>query len=439
MKVESQGLEFKEKVENFREISKTACAFANAFGGKISIGIGNKGSVMGVSENEIDSLQQRIEGAIQQLSPVPLHKIYVEGMERKKIVQAEIYRIGDGAFCTLGGMVYYRTGSTNSKLEGRTLQDYMVSRRILSFDESRSKACIEDIDTSKLKDFMKIRSPKTNFGGGKTAEYLINLGLAQKNGELWIRNATLLFFAQEPARFIPQNEIRMAKFRGTRPVDIMDSKFSNSTILENLREAEDFIRKNTRTALKIEKLEREEVPEYPLPAIREALVNALTHRDYFSRDAVQINVFDDRIEFINPGTLPQGLTLKILGSLSIQRNPLTYMIMRDFRMVEGMATGIPRMRSLMKEAGLPEPHFEELGSFFKVTLYNKHGAGIEGLNERQKLAVSYLDKNPSLKSKTYEKMAGVSNPVAVADLNDLAAKGLVKKIGKTRGAYYVKA
>ena len=122
--IENQNLELKREVENFKEISKTACAFANAFGGKIIIGIDNSGIVFGVPEKNLDNLQQRIEGAIQQTSPAPLHKISIEEREGKKIVVAEIYRIGQGAFCTFGGIVYYRSGSMNSKLEGRTLQDF---------------------------------------------------------------------------------------------------------------------------------------------------------------------------------------------------------------------------------------------------------------------------------------------------------------------------
>jgi len=438
MNVESQGLEFKSKVENFRDISKTVCAFANAFGGRINIGISNDGKIVGVPDNEIDSIQQRLEGSIQQVSPVPFHKIIVEEKEGKEVVVAEIYQVGQGAFCTLGGIVYYRTGSTNSKLEGRTLQDYLINRHILSFDESRSQAKIQDIDINKLEEFLKKRSPEVKFDETKVSDYLINLSLAKMNGELWITNAALLFFAKEPSKFLPQNEVKLVRFRGNQPVDIIDSRFAESTILDNLKEAEEFIKKNTRTAFKIGKLEREEVPEYPDPVIREALVNALTHRDYFSRDAVQINIFDNRIEFINPGTLPSGLSMQLLGTLSVQRNPLTYRSMRDLGLVEGLATGIPRMRAAMKEAGLPEPMFEELGSFFRVTIFNKHKINATKITERQKRILAYLEKNPSITSKTYEKMIGISHPVAVADLNNLVTKKILKRIGKTRGAYYVK-
>lgn len=435
---ESQGTELKREVTNFKEISKAACAFANAYGGRIIVGVGSDGKVHGIEDSELDNLQQRIEGALQPISPVPFHKIMVDEKENKKIVVCEIYQIGQGAFCTFGGIVYFRSGSVNIKLEGRTLQDYLVKRHILYFDETASPAKIEDISLEKIKDYLKRRMPITEFEESKYKDYLMNLGTAQQNGNFIIKNAGVLFFANEPTKFLPQNEIKLARFKGKEPIEIIDSRFVNLTIIELLKEAEDFIKKNTRVAMKIEKLERSDVPEYPYPVIREALVNALVHRDYFSRDSTQINIFDDRIELINPGTLPSGLSLQILGTLSVQRNPLIYRLMRDLGLVEGLATGIPRMRAQMKAAGMPEPRFEELGNFFRVTLFNKNFSDNSNLNERQKRALAYLEKNPSINTKTYAKQVGLSLPTAVSDLNDLVAKGLIKRIGKTRGAYFVK-
>jgi ATP-dependent DNA helicase RecG len=293
MSDEGLNQEFKEKVEDFRLISKTACAFANAFGGRITIGVKDNGTIVGVPGNEIDLLQQRLEGAIQVISPVPFHKIFTEDIESKKVIVIEVYQLGQGAFCTLGGVVYYRASNVNSRLEGRTLQDYMVSRHIKSFDESISSARLSDLAEDKVRLFLKKRTPDLAFNGKKLPEYLLSLGLAKQNGELRLQNTAVLFFAKEPAKFLPQNEVKLARFSGTKPINIIDSKYFSSDILNNLKDAEEFIARNTRVAFKIAKLERQEVPEYPAIVIREALVNALTHRDYFSSDAVQVNIFDD--------------------------------------------------------------------------------------------------------------------------------------------------
>jgi len=436
VEVESQGLEFKREISNFKEISKTVCAFANASSGRILVGVDDSGKTVGIQPSELDSLQQRIEGAIQQVAPQPMHKINVEERDGKKIIAVDVFQMGQGSFCTFDGIVYYRTGSQNSKLEGKTLQDYMVKRRILYFDEAVSKAQPNEVDPEKLKSFLKKRSPSLDFDEKKINSYLSSLNLLYENGGICLINAAVLFFAKEPGRFIPQNELKLVRFKGTTPVDIIDSKYANSTIVENLKEAEDFIKRNTQTRFKIEKVIREEVPEYPQNVVREALVNSIVHRDYFSRDAIQINIFDDRIEFINPGVLQSGLSIQILGTLSIQRNPIIYRLMRDLGMMEGFATGVPRMRAGMREAGLMEPRFEELGNFFRVTLYNNSHLEDGNHNDRQKRGLAFLSNNPQITSKKYMELTGVSHPIAVSELNDLCSTGLLKKIGKTRGSYY---
>lgn len=436
MMVEGQDLEFKQAVKNFKEIGKTACAFANAFGGRIVVGVDDKGGVVGIPDGEIDILQQRLEGAIQQVTPVPFHSISVEEVDGKRTVVVEVSQAGQGTFCTHGGIVYHRTGSVNTKLGGRTLQSYLMDRYILSFDEARSEAGLGDIDPVRLEAFLVKRTPGLRFDEGRMMDYLTSLRLVKTNGRPSLLNAALLFFAEDPGRFVPQSEIKLVRFKGREPVDIIDSRFVGGTVLELLREAEDFIKRNTRTAFKIEGTEREEVPEYPEPVIREALVNALTHRDYFGRDAVQVNMFSDRIEFVSPGNLPTGLTVELLGTISKQRNPMTYHLMRDMGLVEGLATGIPRMRSAMRDANLPAPRFEELAGFFRVTLLNGTGVDSVGLNKRQKEALAYLQENPIITSSQYRAMFDVSNPVAVADLNDLVERGILRKVGKTRGAYY---
>src|SRR3989338_484023 len=102
--VESSNLELKQKVDNFNEIAKAVCGFANADGGKIVIGVSNKGEIIGIPEGDTDSLQQRLDGAIQTVSPIPLHKIGVTKEQGNIVIVVEIYKIGEGAFCTYGGI-----------------------------------------------------------------------------------------------------------------------------------------------------------------------------------------------------------------------------------------------------------------------------------------------------------------------------------------------
>lgn len=432
-------MELKEEVTNFNEIAKAACGFANAEGGKIIIGVTSKGLVKGVPAKDTDSLQQRIDGAIQTVSPAPFHKIEVTKEDGKSLITIEIYKIGEGAFCTYGGIVYYRFGTTIRKMEGKTLQDFLVHRKILSFDETRSEATLADLDDARIAEYIQKRTPDFVFNSKNKTDVLSNIGVIKKNGDIAVKNTAVLLFAKNPERFFPQNEIKLARFKGTTAVEIIDSKFIHKTLLENLSEANEFVRRNTKTRFSTKGLERTETGEYPDKVVREALANAMVHRDYFSKDATQLNIFDDRLEIINPGGLPQGLSMKILGTLSIQRNPLIYRLLRDVRLVEGLATGIPRMRQGMLEHNLPEPVFEDLGSFFKVTLYNTKSSTQSLSSVRQQKALNYLQKNKSITSQTYAKITGVSRVTAIKDLHDLINKKVIQKVGTTRSAYYILA
>jgi ATP-dependent DNA helicase RecG len=228
------------------------------------------------------------------------------------------------------------------------------------------------------------------------------------------------------------------RFKGTTPVQILDAAFVSRPMLRLLAEAETFVTRNTRNAFRIEGMDRVEVPEYPTNVIREALVNAVAHRNYFDSNAIQVNIFDDRIEFLSPGALPEGLALENLGAYSIQRNPMIYKMLRDVRKVEGLATGIPRIKEALHEGGYPEPSFEELGGkFFRLTVWNREFVGYEWLSQRQRVGLSFIEKNGSMTVVDYAEMNSLASSTATGDIREMIEKGLLERIGKTRGSRYV--
>jgi ATP-dependent DNA helicase RecG len=437
---ESDKMERNLRIVNFRDISETACAFANARGGRIVIGVSDTGTLVGVNPEELDKLQQRLEGALQIVLPTPLHTIEVLEVGDKHIVTVDIEAMGFVSFCTLGGIVYKRQGSSNIRLEGGHLQQFLVERKVLTFDRLKTHAQIEDLDMNKIKEFLHKTRPNFIFREEDVKKVLMNLNLAEQNGAFFVRNDAILLFAAEPKKFLPQAEIKLVRFRGINPSDIIDSKSTRETILENLEMTIAFIERNTKTEYKIRGMKRQEIPEYPLVAIREAIVNAIVHRDYLADGAVQVSIFQDRIEISNPGNLPQGISISEIGGLSIPRNPLIYELMRELGYVEAMGTGIARIRDEMRKTGLTEPKFEQIGNYFRVTLYAKMAnRNPEKLTDRQRDAMRYLMEQDRITSTQYCKLFLVSFPTAVSDLNQMIKLGLVKKIGKTRGTYYVLA
>ena len=250
--------------------------------------------------------------------------------------------------------------------------------------------------------------------------------------------------AKNPVQFYPQAEIKLVQFAGIDPVDIIAYKLVQSDIVSSIRQVISFIQSHINKEIKIiNKGEREEIYEYPFDVIREAIVNAVVHRDYFSKDAIQINIFDNRIEVTNPGSLPQGLPKELFGSISVQRNPIIYRFLRDMKFVEGLGTGVPRMKNGMRKSKLMDPEFFFSDTVFRITLYNKKGKKIvieseKDLKPRQKKAIEYLKKHPSIKTQTYATINSVSYATAIKDIGEMIEFGYLEKIGTYRGVYYIK-
>jgi ATP-dependent DNA helicase RecG len=436
--VESQTLELKREVDDAHGFQKTACAFANTHGGKILIGIDNQGGTVGLPESDLDRLQQRLVQALRQLTPVPFYGVEILDIDAKKVIQVEIEPMMYGSMCSLQGIIYYRHGSVTERAEGAILQELLVKRKIIDFEQTLSRVGPDSIDIEALKEYMLMRSPSLQFDAARIENYLVSFGVLDQFDGGRLNNAGVMFFYPNPADIISQFEIKLVRFKGTTPVQILDAAFVSRPMLRLLAEAETFVARNTRNAFRIEGMDRVEVPEYPMNVIREALVNAVAHRNYFDANAIQVNIFDDRVEFLNPGTLPEGLTLKNLGAYSIQRNPTIYKMLRDVRKVEGLATGIPRIKESLREGGYPEPSFEELGGkFFRLTVWNREYAGYEWLSQRQRAGLDFIEKNGSMTVAEYAKMNSSSISTANGDIREMIEKGLIDKVGKTRGSRYV--
>ena len=433
---EGQNVEYKEAVSNFHDISRAACAFANSSGGVIRVGISDDLVEIGIPEAEVDSLQLRLTGALQCISPMPDHEIRVDRNHGRTTIAVTVSALPNESFCTHQGVVYIRSGSANVKLEGQGLLNHIMERGIVRYDARFSDSDILDIDAKRVESYLARRSSRVAFAESDLKDYLVNLGVAKIDVRLRLRNAALLFFAKDPRIAVPQAEIKLARFVGREPVEIIDKCFATGTILDNLDAAESFIAKNIRTGYKIEGMYRKDVPEYPLDVIRELLANAIVHRDYFDPNSIQINIFSDRLEIINPGRLLPGLSISTLGCLSIQRNPIVYQLMRDIGIVEGLATGIPMIWSTLMKNDQPQPKFEEIGGFFRVTLYNREGALLQGLNPRQKKAMSRLRESGTITTGEYMEMNMVSRPTAFRELSSIVRQGVISPVGKGRNAKY---
>ena len=215
----------------------------------------------------------------------------------------------------------------------------------------------EDFDREKFDAWLALSGIP---GSPPVEDVLVNIEIAERAGDrLLFRNAGVLFFARNVRHFFPEAYITCLLGKGTDQVHILDRKDFDGGIVTGIEDAMHFIKRNTRTAYRIEGLRRQNIPEYPMEAMREAITNAVMHRDWFFDGAnVFVKMYTDRIEVISPGGLPKGLTLADLGHMSIRRNPLIADLLHRIDFIEKAGTGIRRIRDGAKAQDYPEPEFE---------------------------------------------------------------------------------
>lgn len=299
-------MEFKRNLNS--DLSKELVAFANAKGGRIFIGIDDSGRTVGV---EIDNeLRSRVEVMARDCDPaVPVR---LEVFDNILIVHVpegkdKPYRNSNG--------FYMRTGASSVKLSTDEIRDFFIDEGKIRFDDllARDMNYPTDIDKKALKRFTLL-SGITKIAGIR--DLLINLGvLSNKNGPDLFNNAGALFFSKHPARLIPHSAISCVLFKGTVKNYIIDRKIFEYDLLTNIDHAVSFLERNLRLAYEIKDIRRKEILEIPKDALREAIINACAHRNYFVYGAhVVVEIFDDRVDISNPGGLPKGLKSEDLAN-----------------------------------------------------------------------------------------------------------------------------
>ncbi|MHC9544031.1 MAG: ATP-binding protein [Vulcanimicrobiota bacterium] len=188
--------------------------------------------------------------------------------------------------------------------------------------------------------------------------------------------------------------------------------------------------------------QREEKWEYPFEALREALINAVCRRDYSLSSSTDVKIYDDKLEIINPGGLPPGITIDDLYKThpSIPRNKGIAGIFYDLGLIEQWGSGILKMSEACEASGLPKPEFKE-NHFFKV-IFNKHPFSFErltslGLNERQIKAIQHILVNGRITNREYPQRAGLSDAGALRDLKYLQEINLIMRKGHGRAISYI--
>ena len=331
------------------------------------------------------------------MKPEQLNILLQEGegtlLEYKESLSASFARELVALANTLGGRILLgvRDDGTvvgiqdsNEKLSRNEIRDFFRSDGVIRFDLSINPRFQypDDFDKDKFNAWIKLSNITSR---PRIEDVLVNSEAAERSeGKLLFRNAGVLFFAKNVRHFFNQAYITCLLAKGTDKVHVLDRKDFDGGIVADIEDAMRFIERNTRTAYRIERLQRENIPEYPMKALREAITNAVMHRDWFVEGAnVFVEIYTDRIEVSNPGGLPKGMTLEDLGRKSIRRNALIADLLHRIDFIEKAGTGIRRIRDDVREQGCPEPAFETNGFFTAIFRPNPEVRAQVGTNDIQ--------------------------------------------------------
>ncbi len=274
------------------------------------------GAVTGVKDS--NALRARIQDIARNCDP-PV-KVLVEPVGE---VFAVHVRESDAKPVQCGDGFFWRQGAVTQKLSRDEIRDFFRVEGAIRFDLSPCPRFRypEDFDREKFDAWLSYSGIT---GRPPVADVLVNIEAAERAGnQLLFRNAGVLFFARNVHHFFPEAYITCLLAKGTDKVHILDRKDFDGGVVADIEDALRFVERNTRTAYRIEGLRRQNIREYPMKAVREAITNAVMHRDWFFDGAdVFVEIYTDRIEVSSPGSLPKGLTLAELGRKSVRRNAL---------------------------------------------------------------------------------------------------------------------
>ena len=357
-------------------------------------------------------------------------------IEGKKIIEVKVKEGGNKPYY-LDGIAYKRVGTENPVIAPEELERIILDKRKRYWDSDICEGVgLEDIDEEKVKWFLKearrqrgLRIPEDT----PLDEALMRLKVLRDRK---LTNSAVLLFRKE-SEFI-QSEVKCIRFDGNKPVKpYIDFQTLGGNVFDLVDKAEDFVLCNIRKAIWLVpgQIQREEKHEYPPDAIREAIVNAIVHRNYSSPSKVQIRIFDDRIEVWNPGRLPEGWTVEKLKEEheSIPKNPLLFKQFFWVKYVEDVGGGTIDMINECRRWGIPDPEFEDTGTSIVVTF--KKPPVLEdleklGLNDRQIKAVGYIVRKGSITNREYQKLNSTIKRTATRDLTDLVKRDIFRSIGR---------
>ena len=434
------------EVEPLR-LAEHLVAFANADGGTVIVGLDERGRPLGrVYGEELEGLLR----AAERLCRPPV----VASWESFEAAHGPAYGLSVPRSPELhslaDGRVLVRAGSQNRPLGGEEIRQLAATKSAGDFEsELVPGATRDDLDAAVIAEFIEKREQRQRRPVLQTAdELLYEIGALDRQG--LPTTAGLLLFGRQPQQFFPQAGLVFVKFVGTEPrgedglAGYGRREEVNGPLARVIETAWQIVWGEMSVGAVVKGLERQDITEYPPFAVREALVNAVCHRDYRLKGRrIEMRMYSDRLEVISPGGLPGFITVDNLVEEHFSRNPRLVAGLFQWGYIEELGLGIDRMIEDMVQDGHPPPKFKAAPYAFTVTLFNARERRATPkwetqMNERQARALTYVRERGSITNREYRELCPDVTPETLRlDLNDLVDRGILLRIGAKKGTYYI--
>ncbi len=427
-------------------VAENLVALANANGGLLVVGVDDAGHI--APDVWADDVEAALRQAVDLCSP-PVESEWqsLDGGEGS-VVGVRVSR-SPQLHSLSDGRVLVRSGPENRVLSGDEISQLARAKTAGDFEEELlAGATRADLDQAVIDEYLEKRQERGAARVGQTDELLFEIGATDRAGAPTV--AGMLLFGKRPQAFLPQSGIVFVKFPGSQPTGeanetVYGRRDELSGPLARLVErAWNIVWEEMRVGATVSHLAREELTDYPRFAVREALINAVAHRDYRIRGRrIEIRMYSDRMEISSPGSLPGYITLDNLVEEHFSRNPRIVNGLFQWGYIEELGLGIDRMIEEMVQAGHPPPLFRATPQLFTVTLEKSRRSlrptpAASNMNERQTRALTYVREYGSITNREYQRLCpDVTAETLRLDLKDLVDRDILLKIGSKKGTHYI--
>lgn len=455
-KKEKDIIEFKPSINDIEAIGRTMASFSTTNGGKIYIGVNDDGCPIGTMFNK--NIKDRLTTLSRVIYPVANISIELIEHDKEKNLYVIVINVDKGrGVYSYKNVPYKRKGAINHPLTTDEVFELQKDIKKIYFDDlpaicEERPAIVSDIDENKVREFLK-NAKNINESNFEIKRFCYSNGLFV-NGDIRVKNSAIMIFGKDVRKFIPQSKISICEFSSENITDNFIKTEIEGDLVTILKRTMFDIQKRMTVYSFIKGFQRMDIPEYPEEALKEAITNAVIHRDYFDDNEIFIKIFKDRIEILNPAQFPfHNWTWEEIEKSggSVKRNPKCAEFFKDLNLMEKEGTGLGRIKQKILEHGLPPPKIEVGEKTFKITFYNRKNnpdmllgspykilRDATDLNERQINFLQDIQKiqNKSINRGEYMKLFSIKEKTASRDLSDLVERKLMKKTGIKKWTRY---